>query len=150
MSNPALVRLSESLERQLRLHCEEQYPAEACGALFGDGDGTASPWRVTEIQAAPNEHDDDHTRRYLVPPAFQFQAEKHARAMSQDVLGYYHSHPDHPAQPSEYDRSHAWAGYLYLICSVQRGRSTDLKAFSLEDPGGVFLDVEVRHEPASA
>ena len=147
MSHPALIKLSESVERQLRRHCEQQYPYEACGALVGQGDGTASAWSVSEIKAAPNEHHDDHTRRYLIPPAFQFQAEKDARAVGQDVLGYYHSHPDHPAQPSEYDRSLAWFGYLYLICSVQQGRSTDLKAYSLEEQGGAFLDVEIRDEP---
>ena len=146
MSKPVLTRLSESIERQLRLHCQEQYPNEACGVLFGQGDGTASAWRVTEIKAAPNEHDDDHKRRYLVPPAFQFQAEKQARAMGLDVIGYYHSHPDHPALPSEYDRERAWFGYLYLICAVEQGRSTDLRAFSLEDQGGAFLDVEIRDE----
>ena len=82
-------------------------------------------------------------RRYLVPPEFQFQAELHARATGQEVLGYYHSHPDHPAQPSEYDRVHAWPGYLYLICAVSQGRATDLNAFTLEGEGGAFLAVAV-------
>jgi proteasome lid subunit RPN8/RPN11 len=86
----------------------------------------------------------DRTRRYLVAPDFQVRAERHARDTRQDVLGYYHSHPDHPARPSEYDRAHAWFGYLYVICSVERGRSTALNAFTLDEDGGAFLDVEVR------
>jgi proteasome lid subunit RPN8/RPN11 len=150
MSPPTLIRLSEALEQQLRRHGEEQYPNEACGALLGAGDGTTSAWRVTEIRAAPNEHADDLRRRYLVPPAFQLQLEKHARATGQDVIGYYHSHPDHPAHPSEYDRAHAWCGYLYLICAVQQGRATDLNAFALEDQNGAVLDVHVQDGPAPA
>lgn len=142
MKPPAMERLAPELEGRLRRHCEAQYPNEACGALFGAGDGTISAWQVTEVLEAPNTHGDDQRRRYLVPPDFQLQAEKHARATGQDVVGYYHSHPDHPARPSEYDRAHAWFGYLYLICSVQQGRSTELNAFTLdEQPGGAFRDV---------
>ena len=141
MSQPGLIRLAPALEAQLRRHCEAAYPDEACGALFGDGDGTFTPWCVTELSPAPNEHGGDHRRRYLVPPEFQLQAEQHARATDQDVLGYYHSHPDHPAQPSEYDRSHAWFGYLYLICAVAQGRSAELNGFTLHEEGGAFETV---------
>ena len=146
MSRPALVKLPGEVQAQLRKHCEEQYPHEACGAIFGQGDGTAAPWQVTEIAAAPNEHGGDLKRRYLIPPGFQLQAERHADATDQDVLGYYHSHPDHPAQPSEYDREHAWFGYLYLICAVAKESSGDLNAFALDAPDGAFVDVEVRDE----
>jgi proteasome lid subunit RPN8/RPN11 len=135
------------VEQQLRRHCQEQYPLEACGALFGQGDGDASPWVVTEISAAPNEHGADRKRRYLIPPEFQLRAEQHARATDQEVLGYYHSHPDHPAQPSEYDRSHAWSGYLYLICAVRRGQSAELNAFTLDGQGGAFVPVQAAPGP---
>jgi len=146
---PVMVRLPEAVEAQLRRHCQEQYPNEACGALFGQGDGTGSAWTVTELGPAPNAHGGNHKRRYLVPPEFQLQAERHARATDQDVLGYYHSHPDHPAQPSEYDRVHAWFGYLYLICAVSRGRPAELNAFTLEEQGGAFVAVPVQ-DPSSA
>ena len=149
MTAPLLFRLPVAVEAHLRRHCEAQYPNEACGVLFGQGDGISSPWTVTEISAAPNEHGDDQKRRYLVPPYFQFKAERHAQDTGQDVLGYYHSHPDHPAQPSEYDRVHAWSGYLYLICSVQQGLSSDLNAFTLDEPGGAFLEVETLGGPGA-
>lgn len=141
MTGPRMRELPAEVEQQLRRHCQEQYPDEACGALFGQGDGDATAWTVTGISAAPNVHGDDRRRRYLVPPEFQLQAERHAVATGQEVLGYYHSHPDHPAQPSEYDRVHAWFGYLYLICSVQRGRAGDLNAFTLDAQGGAFVPV---------
>jgi proteasome lid subunit RPN8/RPN11 len=147
MTLPLLRPLPAGVEVRLRSHCEAQYPNEACGALFGRGDGVVEAWTVTELSPAPNEHGDDRKRRYLIPPDFQLQAEKHAEATDQDVLGYYHSHPDHPAQPSEYDRTHAWFGYLYLICSVQQGRSTDLNGFTLDEQGGIFLAVEPLSEP---
>ena len=149
MTAAAMNRLPQAVEVQLRRHCEEQYPNEACGALFGQGDGTFEVWSVSELSAAPNEHGGDLKRRYLIPPDFQLQAERHAQATGQEVLGYYHSHPDHPAQPSEYDRVHAWAGYLYLICAVGQGRSEALNGFALEAQGGAFLAVEVR-DPSPA
>lgn len=148
MTRPALFALPPEVEAQLRRHCQAAYPNEACGALFGTGDGEAEAWRVAAISPAPNEHGGDLQRRYLVPPDFQLQAERQAQAAGQDVLGYYHSHPDHPAQPSEYDRSHAWAGYLYLICAVRQGRATDLNGFALQEDGSAFLDVALLPDPA--
>jgi proteasome lid subunit RPN8/RPN11 len=142
MTGPRMLKLPGPVEEELRRHCQEQYPDEACGALFGQGDGDASPWIVAELRAAPNAHGADHRRRYLIPPDFQLRAELHAQATGQEVLGYYHSHPDHPAQPSEYDRSHAWFGYLYLICAVRQGQSAELNAFALEAQGGTFLAVQ--------
>jgi len=144
MIQPLAVSLPADLEAQLRRHCEAAYPDEACGAILGQGDGVTEAWQVSLLEAAPNEHEGDHRRRYLVPPEFQLRAEKLARARGDDVLGYYHSHPDHPARPSEYDRSHAWFGYLYVICSVQQGRSADLNAFTLAEQDGVFLDVPLQ------
>jgi len=148
MTRPALLRLAPALEERLRLHCQAAYPDEACGALLGQGDGTWEPWQVAELREAPNEHGGDLKRRYLVPPDFQLQAERHAQATGQEVLGYYHSHPDHPAQPSEYDRSHAWFGYLYLICAVALGRATELNGFTLIEEAGAFEAVAILPEPS--
>lgn len=149
MTAPPRFLLPKALEAELRRHCEAQYPNEACGALIGRGDGGTSEWFVAEVRGAPNEHGDDRTRRYLVPPEFQLQVERHAEATGQDVLGFYHSHPDHPARPSGYDLDHAWPGYLYLICAVARGRSTDLDAFTLVEDGSAFQDVEALPEPGA-
>ncbi|MBI5481711.1 MAG: M67 family metallopeptidase [Deltaproteobacteria bacterium] len=143
MSAPRPVKLPAAVAERIRHHCEEQYPCEACGAIFGRGDGTESPWLVTGVAHAPNDHDDDHRRRYLVPPEFQLHAEQEARAAGLDVLGYYHSHPDHPARPSEYDRAHAWLGYLYVICAVAEGRAAAMNAFTLAEPDGAFVDVVI-------
>lgn len=137
------VRLSTAVAAEIRQLCEQAYPLEACGAIFGQGDGDAEPWLVLGIRPAPNQHGDDQRRRYAVPPEFQLQAERDARARGQDVIGYYHSHPDHPPQPSEYDRAHAWFGYLYAICSVAKGSAQDLNAFTLDAAGEAFLTVHI-------
>lgn len=144
MSSMTMLQLTPALEAELRRYCEEQYPHEACGALIGSGDGHNEPWRVEELRPAPNVHDGDHKRRYLIPPDFQLQAEKYARESGREVLGFYHSHPDHPADPSEYDRTHAWPGYLYVICSVSKGKSAEFRSFALA-PTGFFADIAVHH-----
>ncbi|MGD0835776.1 MAG: M67 family metallopeptidase [Polyangia bacterium] len=139
----AIVRLSADVEAEIRTQCERAYPLEACGAILGRGDGESESWSVLAIRPAPNRHGDDQRRRYLVPPEFQVAAERDARLRGQDVIGYFHSHPDHPAQPSEYDRLHAWVGYLYAICAVAQGRATDMNAFALEEGGGAFQPVRI-------
>jgi len=146
----ARVRLPADVEAEIRVQCEEAYPLEACGAIFGHGDGESEPWTVASIRSAPNQHGDDQRRRYLIPPEFQVLAEREARRQNQDVIGYFHSHPDHPAQPSEYDRVHAWAGYLYAICAVARGKSTELNAFALDQQGGAFRSVHLDKTPDSS
>ena len=139
----AVVQLPFDVAAEIRRQCEGAYPLEACGAIFGRGDGSVEPWSVLGIRSAPNQHGDDQRRRYQVPPEFQLQAERDALARGQDVIGYFHSHPDHPAQPSEYDRAHAWFGYVYAICSVAKGAAQDLNAFTLDSAGGAFQSVPI-------
>lgn len=141
---PLPATFTTALLEQLKANCAAGYPLEACGAMLGTGDGVTTPWTVTLLMAAPNTHADDQRRRYLVPPEFQLQAEKAARARGEDVLGYYHSHPDHPARPSETDRVQAWFGYLYVICAVAQGTPTAVGAFTLEQQDGAFVDVDLR------
>ena len=136
-----LAPLDPKIEKQIRSHCEKEYPNEACGAIIGRGNGADLPWQIISIREAANEHGEDRRRRYLVPPDFQAKAEIAARSQGFQVLGYYHSHPDHPALPSEFDRAHAWFGYLYMICAVANGRSTDLASYSLDQDNGVFVTI---------
>jgi proteasome lid subunit RPN8/RPN11 len=143
VSAHASVHIPAHVQTEIHQACEAAYPLEACGVLFGHGDGETIAWTVTGIRAAPNQHGDDQRRRYQVPPEFQMLAEREAEQRGEDVIGYYHSHPDHPAQPSEYDRVHAWFGYVYAICAVIQGRSTDLNAFTLKGEGGAFATVDV-------
>jgi proteasome lid subunit RPN8/RPN11 len=143
MPNLRPISIPAAADAAMRAHAEATYPYEACGAIFGTGDGTDAAWEVTGVEPAPNDHDEDQRVRYLVSPAFQARAERRALAAGLDVIGWYHSHPEDEARPSEYDRTHAWAGYVYVIHSVRSGRTVDANAFTLDTPGGAFLPVDL-------
>ena len=147
MSDARRIAIPPEAVAEMRRHAEATYPFEACGAIFGTGDGDGEAWRVTSVEPAPNEHGEDQHVRYLVSPAFQAEAEQRALAAGLDVIGWHHSHPEDLARPSEYDRSHAWAGYAYIISSVRSGRTVDLNAFTLDAPDGTFLPVAIDAEP---
>jgi len=147
MTDPRSVTIPPEAEAVMRAHAEATYPHEACGALVGLGDGETEAWVVTRAEPAPNEFEGGHHNRYLVAPAFQVQVERSALAAGLDVIGFYHSHPDDLARPSEYDRSHAWKGYAYRVYSVRSGRAVDANTFTLDAPGGTF--VRVADLPAS-
>ena len=149
MTNHAKIAIPADAAEAMNRHIEATYPYEACGAIFGTGDGAGEAWLVTSVEPAPNEHADDQHRRYLVSPAFQAEAEMRALQAGLDVIGWYHSHPDEPAHPSEYDRAHAWVGYAYLVHSVRAGRATDVNAFTLDAPGGQFGPVAIETAPST-
>ncbi len=124
------LRLPGALAAAIRRHGEAAYPAECCGALVGRLDGTAK--EVVWLEPAVNRRTDD-PHRYLIAPDDLRQLEARARAAGHEILGYYHSHPDHPARPSAFDAEHAWPWYSYLIVRIDRGRSADLASWVLED-----------------
>jgi proteasome lid subunit RPN8/RPN11 len=146
MSEQYGISIPADAEDAMRGHAESAYPNECCGAIFGSGDGSAETWAIARVELAPNEFEGDHANRYLVSPAFQAEAERRALAAGLDVIGWYHSHPEDLARPSEYDRSHAWVGYAYRIYSVRSGRAVDANTFTLDGPGGSFLPVRDLNE----
>lgn len=148
MADARLISIPAAAGAAMRAHAEATYPFEACGAIFGTGDGVAGPWVVDHTEPAPNDHDENRRVRYLVSPAFQAEAERRALASGLDILGFYHSHPDDLARPSDYDRSHAWVGYVYPILSVRSGRAVDIHAFTLDEQGGSFLAVTIEAGPS--
>jgi proteasome lid subunit RPN8/RPN11 len=125
------LTLEAGVADAIRAHGVETYPNECCGALYGK-DGV-----VTATYALPNTTEEGPRRRFLVRPQDYREAEKRATAMGTDLLGFYHSHPDHPARPSEFDREHAWPWYSYVILEVRGGRDAALRAWRLaEDRSG--------------
>jgi proteasome lid subunit RPN8/RPN11 len=136
----------------IREHGARDYPNECCGLLLGRADNSHK--QVVEVVALKNVRLDavraqailplkspgqeSGRNRFLIDPVEQLQVEKEARARGLDVMGYYHSHPDHPAQPSEYDRQHAWPWYSYLILSVEQGEPRDLTCWVLTDDQSRF------------
>jgi proteasome lid subunit RPN8/RPN11 len=124
------LRLPEALLGEIRRHGEGAYPAECCGALVGRlSDGTKE---VVRLAPAVNRRTDD-PHRYLISPDDLRRLESDLRLEGLEIVGYYHSHPDHPAVPSGFDTEHAWPWYSYLIVRVERGQGLDAASWTLDD-----------------
>jgi proteasome lid subunit RPN8/RPN11 len=137
----ALV-LSDSVVAAIRAHGRETFPNECCGALIGrDG-------QVSEAYALPNTTEEGPRRRFLVRPGDYRAAEARASEQGAELLGFYHSHPDHPARPSQYDLDHAWPSFSYVIVSVLGGEPDDLRSWRLREDRSQFDEEDLR--PPSA
>jgi len=123
------LRLSPELVAVIRNEAEQAYPHECCGFLFGTATGDDKTG--TAAEPARNERDDAAHHRYLISPAAYLEAERRAAARGEDIVGFYHSHPDHPADPSEFDRAHALPWCSYIIVSVRNGRAGDVRSWVL-------------------
>jgi proteasome lid subunit RPN8/RPN11 len=161
MKDESTLWLSGHLAEKIRAHGAETYPHECCGALLGrdsaelgQGDPEAqasTPGReILGLFPLVNRRDDSPRNRFSVTSEDVLAAEKEARAHGLDVVGWYHSHPDHPARPSEYDRDHAWPWYSYIIVSVQNGASQEMTSWRLNDDRQEFSPegIEIRHRAA--
>jgi proteasome lid subunit RPN8/RPN11 len=134
------MTLTDAVIAAIRDHGRETYPNECCGALIGrDG-------KVTEAFALPNTTEEGPRRRFLVRPGDYRAAEARASERGADLLGFYHSHPDHPARPSQYDLDHAWPFFSYVIISVQNGEPKDLRSWRLRDDRSQFDEEDVTAE----
>ena len=116
---------------RMKRHGEETYPHECCGFMFGSADEGAQ--RITEIRKQENERTDSRENRFVISPEQFRDAEKHARKTGLSLVGIYHSHPDSPARPSDYDRDHAWPWFSYIIVSVKSGTAGETNAWQLRD-----------------
>jgi proteasome lid subunit RPN8/RPN11 len=112
-------------------HASVSYPDECCGVLIGRSSEDTTV--VERVLSVGNERQDSRHNRFLISPETVLAAHKEARALGLDVVGYYHSHPDHPARPSEFDREHAWPGMSYLIVSVEKSKVVEARSWRLAD-----------------
>lgn len=124
-----MLRIANALIEDIRRQGERAYPAECCGILVGTG-GDAKD--VVRLVPATNRRTDD-PHRYLIAPDDLRRIEAGLRPLKQDVVGCYHSHPDHPAVPSAFDVEQAWPWYSYLIVRVNDGRAAEVASWVLED-----------------
>lgn len=126
------IALSDDAAAAIRAHGAETYPNECCGALIGrDG-------KVSKSYALPNTTEEGPRRRFLVRPDDYRAAEARAAEMGCELLGFYHSHPDHPAEPSRYDLDHAWPFFSYVILEVRNAEPRDLRSWRLRDDRSQF------------
>jgi proteasome lid subunit RPN8/RPN11 len=161
MATPTVLKVSPEIAERIRKHGAETYPHECCGALLGrDSDAPAPgssgqseqmPLReILELFPLVNRRDDSPRNRFSVTSEDVLAAEKAARVLGIDVVGWYHSHPDHPAEPSQYDRDHAWPWYSYIIVSVANGEPQYMTSWRLNDDRAAFTseDVVIRQRTA--
>ena len=133
------ITLSAAVDAAIRAHGRETFPHECCGAMLGK-DGV-----VHEAFKLPNTTEEGPRRRFLVRPDDYRVAEKRAREAGLDLLGFYHSHPDHPARPSQYDLDHAWPTFAYIIVAVAQGAATDMTVWFLTDDRSRFEEGTLHH-----
>ncbi|HZB84106.1 MAG TPA: M67 family metallopeptidase [Rubrobacteraceae bacterium] len=112
-------------------HAKEAYPEECAGAIVGMDTGDMKI--VVDVWRAKNTHGEDRGRRFLIEPLQIKEFEEKTQERDMDLLGFYHSHPDHPAEPSEYDRKHAWPYYSYVIASVGKDEVEDMRSWVLKE-----------------
>jgi len=146
-----MLKLSQSDYLSLRQHGEETYPHECCGVLLGrfDDNGAESVSQsvsktVSRIARCGNTRADSPHNRYQIDPRDLIRIQREGRERGEDIVGFYHSHPDHPAQWSPTDLAEAhWFGCSYVITSVEKGTATITNSFELtgtDEAGKKFVD----------
>lgn len=126
------MKITRQALGEVHKHAREGYPFEICGMLITSRGSEV----VTEVRRVRNAVVDRARDRYEMDPRDQIRIQRECDALNLDIVGYYHSHPDHPAQASVTDAQRSWAGPIYLIVSSAEGRVLDSKAFVAEYDGG--------------
>jgi proteasome lid subunit RPN8/RPN11 len=137
------VAISDAVNQAIRRHGQETYPHECCGALVGTTAGAESI--VAEVVPLPNTTEEGPRRRFLVRASDYRLAERRAGEMGGELLGFYHSHPDHPARPSQYDLDHAWPTFAYIIVAVANGKAAEMTVWFLKDDRSSFEEGSIHH-----
>jgi proteasome lid subunit RPN8/RPN11 len=140
------LKIAEDLVGRIRAHAVETYPYECCGALLGrEGEEGRE---VLELAPLENRRMDSPRNRFSITAEDVRLAEKTAREKNLELIGWYHSHPDSPARPSEYDREHAWPWYSYIIVRSEAGGTREMTSWHLTDDRTSYepetLDVAAR------
>jgi proteasome lid subunit RPN8/RPN11 len=133
------VDLALGANQRIRDLAIAAYPDEGCGVLLGRFAGARV--EVVDATSGNNLNTERSRDRYLLDPDDIVRADRDARARGLDVVGFWHSHPDHPARPSQFDTDHAWVDYVYVIVNTITDGAGDLNGFTLDDEGGPFRHV---------
>lgn len=132
-----IVLLPDQL-RAIEAHGESTYPNEGAGFLLGRVNGGDELIIERVLPVANQREAEAQHNRYELSPLDFMRAEREAAAAGLELVGVFHSHPDHPARPSEFDREHAWPAFAYLITSVQDGLATITRSWQLRDDRSAF------------
>ena len=139
------VTLPADALEQMRRHALATYPDECCGFLIGSDvrSGGSARRAIDSVEPAANEVEGERRRRFVIPPSEILAIERRLEGTPRSVVGFYHSHPDHPARPSEFDRDHAWPWYTYVVLSVTKDAVPAAGAFELDEASAEFWPVEL-------
>jgi proteasome lid subunit RPN8/RPN11 len=140
-----MLRIPQKEYAAIRRHGEETYPHECCGVLLGRSDGDERT--VTSTARCGNTRTDSPQNRYHIDPKELVRVQREGRERGEDIVGFYHSHPDHPARWSTTDLDEAhWLGCSYVITSVAKGKADLTNSFELagnDESGKKFVDEEI-------
>lgn len=136
-----MLNLEYDLEYQIRSHAERTYPYECCGFLIGTIEGETRT--IEKLELAINHRSDSPENRYLISPEQFQEVERDAARDGRSIIGFFHSHPDAPSRPSDYDRDHAWPWFSYVIISVVGRRADQLTSWQLVDDRSAFIQEQV-------
>ena len=139
-----MLKIDKSAYDALRRHGEETYPHECCGVLLGEMNGDGR--KVTSVVRCGNTRTDSPENRYHIDPRELVKIQREGRERGEDIVGFYHSHPDHPPQWSQTDLAEAhWIGCSYVITSVEKGKAALTHSFELS--GSDENDKQLLDEP---
>lgn len=138
-----MITIADKQLAEIREHGIRDYPYECCGLLLGRFESDRKV--VTETYPISNAREESAKRnRFLITPEELMKGERYARQHDLEVVGFYHSHPDSPAMPSQYDLEHAWPTYSYIIVSTSADRANDLFSWEQEPDRSCFNQEEIQ------
>lgn len=138
------VVLGPGVRAAIEQHGRDAYPHECCGALLGDGD------RILATHPLPNVTTEGPRRRFRIDDRDYLASERQATAAGLTLMGFYHSHPDHPAVPSQYDLDHAWPTFVYPIVAIRGGEPEALRAWALKADRSAFDERPIDDDTSGA
>lgn len=136
-----MIGIPEAIFEEMTAHVKGGYPDECCGALLGKDD--AGVKSVDEACALTNINKERSADRYEIDPLELLKVEKDASKKGLAVVGFYHSHPDHPDEPSEFDRDRAWPDYSYVIIAVENGEKIKTRSWTFFEMEAPFEEEEL-------
>jgi proteasome lid subunit RPN8/RPN11 len=140
-----MIALNHQHVLGIEQHGERDYPHECCGLLLGRFEGGNKA--ISEIYAISNAREEEAKRnRFLIRPEELVAGVAYARKKGLDVVGFYHSHPDDRAVPSQYDLEHAWPTYSYVIVSVREGAAADIRSWQMQEDRSRFDEEKITEE----
>lgn len=140
-----MLVLSKGKQEEIFRYCEKHYPYECCGIFVGRQEGEVR--EALEVRFVANQNRESPRTRYDIDPLEFLKIDREARKSGRSVVGFFHSHPDHPAAPSEFDRSRAWSGYSYLVVSVENGKFGTARSWTLLAEKAEFQEEQLSESP---